>query len=115
MEQDGNVGEGEIRCVEALLSPVRFDPQAWRAPGPEHSQPQPPSLQQLLLLLQQLVALEVAGLTQALHDLQQADFAETEGQWHRERGARGTSGVSVHAPGRPGGPLLLGSSHAGFQ
>lgn len=51
MEQDGNVGEGETRCVEALLSPVHFDPQAWWAPGPEHSQPQPPGLQQLLLLL----------------------------------------------------------------
>lgn len=99
MEQDGNVGEGEIRCVEALLSPVRFEPRAWRVPGPEHSQPQPPGLQELLLLLQQLVALEVAGLTQALHDLQQADLAETQGRQHREVGACGTSGVSVHAPG----------------
>lgn len=56
------------------------------------------------MLLQQLVALEVAGPTQALHDLQQADLAETQGCQHGEAGARGTSVVSVHSPGMSRGP-----------
>lgn len=56
------------------------------------------------MLLQQLVALEVAGPTQALHDLQQADLAETQGCQHGEAGPRGTSVVSVHSPGMSRGP-----------
>lgn len=56
------------------------------------------------MLLQQLVALEVAGPTQALHDLQQADLAETQGRQHSEAGARGTSAVSVRSPGMSRGP-----------
>lgn len=72
--------------------------------GPAHSQPQPPGLQELLLLLQQPVALEVAGLTQALHDLQQADLAGTQGGQRREagraapRGQRPRSRMPAAAP-----------------
>ena len=62
------------------------------------------------MLLQQLVALEVAGPTQALHDLQQADLAETQGRQLGEAGAKGTSVVSVHAPGMSRGPTCSGTS-----
>lgn len=53
---------------------------------PGDSQPQPPGLQLLLVSLQQLVALEVAGATQALHDLQEADLAETQARQRRRPG-----------------------------
>lgn len=86
----------------------RFDPQAWWAPGPRHSQPQPPGLQQLLLLLQQLVALEVAGLTQALHDLQHGGTAEHRASGTGEKAPAAPQGSASMLREAPGGPLLLG-------
>lgn len=85
------------------------------APGPKHSQPQPPGLQELLLLLQQLVALEVAGLTQALHDLQQADFAETQGQQHRERGREAPQGSASTVQGCLEAPCCRGAATLVFS
>lgn len=85
------------------------------APGPKHSQPQPPGLQELLLLLQQLVALEVAGLTQALHNLQQADFAETQGQQHRERGREAPQGSASTVQGCLEAPCCRGAATLVFS
>ena len=68
-----------------------------------HSQPEPPGLQVLLLLLHQPVALEVAAATQALHDLQEADLTETEGPSVLQGGGE-RAWWSVHATGMSWGP-----------
>lgn len=68
-----------------------------------HSQPEPPGLQVLLLLLHQPVALEVAAATQALHDLQEADLTETEGPSVLQGGGN-VPGGQCTLQGCPGAP-----------
>lgn len=55
-----------------------------------HSQPEPPGLQVLLVLLQHPVALEVAAATQAFHNLQEADLAAKQA---RQQAGQGTAAL----------------------